>query len=240
MKRTITLFTSTLFVLLLLSCEKETLDPVGAPAPAPLFATAEVFGSAIEGRLFFNFVAGEEVALDAASSSRVTWESEIRDSEEGPSLFTGAMSRESGADPLFGLQFWPEDLAAGEGLSQAAIDTYFVPGRVFEAGRGAGKVELYVRLPRETGVMENASRASYMLPYELNGDLEITGAEPYEYEVAPGRFIAGRRVTCWFSLFLVGHYDIRTAMDNGAPGLNWEDLNVKVRNGEAAFFVAYP
>ncbi|MCB0561211.1 MAG: hypothetical protein H6573_07560 [Lewinellaceae bacterium] len=237
MKRITFIMLTTLSCLVLFGCEKEKLEVATEAPPEPLFATAQAYGQAMDSLRYFHFEAGKTVATAPGVQPVAIWQDEIIETELGPAVFTGALSREYAGDPLFGLEFWPVGLNPEQGLSQKEIEDYFQPGREFEIGRGPGKADLLVRLPVEGGVMEKASRASFLeLPH---GHLNITQIEDYQYEISPGEVVQGKRISCDF-FTLVGHYGVRAAIDNGAQGLDWNDLHVVIKYGEAAFFIAYP
>jgi len=132
----------------------------------------------------------------------------------------------------FGLEFWA-DPPAEEPWTEAHLKAMFQPGKVFPFGEGPGKVDLSILNKDYDFFIDERSKSTYL--QTPNGQLEITKVEDYRYQVRNREEVQGLLVYCTFEGSL-GRFDQVFSF--------WQEdfttpVKIQVRNGEAAFFLAY-
>ncbi len=168
------------------------------------------------------------------------WGGYVSESELGGEVYIGgAYSSNVTGRPYWGLQLW-QDVPSEKGVwTQEQIESIFEPGTVFPFGKGAGKVDLLLRVPLDSVYnSNNCSRPSYLADPE--GALEVIGLEPLDYELFTigNNHSYGMLVHCVFSGQLGRHDYIADGAD-GNPNFYQTDDVVELRNGELTFYIEY-
>jgi len=168
------------------------------------------------------------------------WQSDVSQGESGPTLIVGTYNAFYALStvPVFGLQFWAEELPATRVWNAEELETFFAPGTNFEFGEGFGKVDLMMNLPIDNPAGVKASRSTFLATPQ--GHLTITAIEDLDYPVygrtSERRY--GKLVHCTFS-GQIGRYDSLADQADGDPSFFQTDEVVEIENGEAVFYVNY-
>lgn len=178
---------------------------------------------------------GETDLLD-----KTFWHGTVSAGELSATYILGNYATETtGTKPLFGLQFWSDNLPANRPWTDDELANFFAPGTTFSFGRGPGHVEVLLKLPVGGGPYDfEASRPSYLA--DPQGTLTITELEDYDYPTFStiSERSYGKLVRCTFSGQL-GRYNLEADQADGNPSVFLTDEIVELRNCELLFYVEY-
>lgn len=193
---------------------------------------------------FVDFTIYIGAPLDDEFGSYYYWNADVSESELGATLITGVYTSKITFDPVsyFGLQFWSDQLPADRQWNSEELEQFFMPGTVFELGRGPGLVDVSFRYPEvdDFGSLDDmASKSSFLAQPE--GQLVVTDIEEYQFEgIRPSgnREIIGngKLISCIVNAELGLNRDSLT-FRNATPFLTDEVL--ELREVEVTFYVAY-
>ncbi len=216
--------------LLMASCQKEEQAPeYNLFFAAPLYAQFEVRDT---GQTEFEFRSYHLDSYKSSDAPPYSWITEEPPIDERNALAINLRSLDEPFYPyLFGLKFWTDE---GNSIQrdETSLAQFFEAGRIFEFGKGTGKVD--IGLPATLANMpdDTRSRASYLtVP---SGQLTIVQAAPYSYRLPGGQSTKGLLVSCMFEGSL-GIYNSAALHFQGDDYRT--DVAVPVQNGEAAFFI---
>jgi len=159
------------------------------------------------------------------------WEDWDKITSRGPAILVDIMLRFR-RKCYFGLEFWA-DPPAEEPWTESHLKAMFQPGKIFPFGEGPGKVDLSVLNEDYGSGFDERSKSTFL--ETPAGQLEITKVEDYSYQPFNKEEIQGLLVHCTFAGSL-GRFDYFYT--------SWQEdyttpVKIQVRNGEAAFFLAY-
>lgn len=218
--------------LLMASCQKEEQAPeYNLFFAAPLYAQFEVRDT---GQAEFEFRSYHLDSYKSSDAPPYSWITEEQPIDEGNALAINLRALDEPFYPyLFGVKFWTDE-GSSIRRDETSLAQFFEAGRIFEFGKGTGKVD--IGLPATLANMpdDGLSRASYLTT--PGGQLKIVQAIPYSYRSPWGQTTEGLLVSCTFE----GDIGIHSATALHFQGDAYRtDIAIPVRKGEAAFFIAY-
>lgn len=219
-----------LLLTLLLSCEKEPrVISYEELYVSPLYTqfeyrdTGEVDFTYQEYRLG-SFIDSDELVYEWNDWDKIT--------SKGPAILVD-ITYDYRRRYYFGLEFWA-DPPAEEPWTEPHLKAMFQPGKVFPFGEGPGNVDLSVlHKAYSLSFLDERSKSTFL--ENPVGQLTIERVEDYRFSPPNKDEIQGLLIHCTFEGSL-GRYD--------QVFTSWQEdftttTAIEVRNGEAAFFLAY-